>query len=490
MQLLHPRRIAGRALCLAAALALAVPATAGVNAGAATQPGSAEAGPPITLWAPTNLTVHKYGSRTYTDFGLRVIAHDEPFELWSKRPSYHDLIETEWRSAAGTVALPDGSMRDFSGLSKFLTIKIQKAGSDTVRTLYRPACLSGWSERVNPDAPPRSPYPGGCWTNPYSLGSVQGVQEGWATSPLARYGSMRLATGRYTVTARIAWAYARVLGLSEADATRTIKLTVQEGDDCRGCRGEAKGSDRVAQPAAHEPTSASSGRVAGPVPDLRSVPAWGINVAPNGNYLRFAATVWNAGNSPLVVDGFRRAHEDEMDAYQYFFDSEGNQTGYERVGSMHWDARSTHQHWHFEDFARYSLLDASKVEAVRSKKEAFCLANTDSVDTTVPDASWNPENTDLETSCGEYSSLSIREVLASGWGDTYAQYRAGQSFDLRGLRNGTYYIAVIANPMDRLVEASTTNNVALRKVFISGQPGNRKVRVPQVGIVEEPNYFD
>ena len=135
MQLRHSRRIAGRALCLAAALALAVPANAAVNAGAATQSGSAEAGPPITLWAPTKLTAHSDGGRTWTDLGLRVIAHDEPFELWSNRPSYRDLIKTEWRSAAGTVALPDGSMRTFSGLSKFLTIKIQKAGSDTVRTL-------------------------------------------------------------------------------------------------------------------------------------------------------------------------------------------------------------------------------------------------------------------------------------------------------------------------------------------------------------------
>ena len=380
---------------------------------------------PITLWAPTKLTAYSDGGRTYTDLGLRVIAHNEPFELWSKRPSYRDLIKTEWRSAAGTVALPDGSMRTFSGVSRFLTIQIQKVGSNTVRTIHRPACLNGWSERVSPDAPPRSPYPSGCWTNPYSLGSVQGVQEGWATSVMSQNAPLRLGPGRYKVTARIAWAYASVLGLSPADALRTINLTVVEGGDCEGCRGEANANDRIAQPAAHEPSSPSSGQVAGPVPDLRSLPAWGISVAPDGNFLRFAATVWNAGNSPLVVDGFRRADEDEMDAYQYFFDAEGNQTGYQQVGSMHWDSRSTHQHWHFEDFARYSLLDAGKVEAVRSKKEAFCLANTDSVDTTVPDASWNPENTDLETSCGEYSSLSIREVLASGWGDTYAQFRAG-----------------------------------------------------------------
>jgi hypothetical protein len=152
---------------------------------------------------------------------------------------------------------------------------------------------------------------------------------------------------------------------------------------------------------------------------------------------------------------------------------------------MHWDPKPSHQHWHFEDFARYSLLDKDKVEAVRSKKEAFCLANTDAVDLTVPDAAWQPENTDLETSCGDLSSLSIREVLAAGWGDTYTQYRAGQSFDLRGLPNGRYYIAVIANPDDHLVESDTTNNVALRKVRIAGKPGHRKVFVPQIGIINE-----
>ena len=76
-------------------------------------------------------------------------------------------------------------------------------------------------------------------------------------------------------------------------------------------------------------------------------------------------------------------------------------------------------------------------------------------------------------------------MLASGWGDTYAQFRAGQSFNLRGLPNGMYYVAVIANPENRLVEASKDNNVALRKVFIGGTPGHRTVRVPQVGLIVE-----
>ena len=81
-----------------------------------------------------------------------------------------------------------------------------------------------------------------------------------------------------------------------------------------------------------------------------------------------------------------------MDAYQYFFDAEGNQTGYQPVGHFHWDAKPTHQHWHFKDFARYTLLREDMTQVARSKKEAFCLANTDFVDATVPGAAWRPEN--------------------------------------------------------------------------------------------------
>ena len=86
----------------------------------------------------------------------------------------------------------------------------------------------------------------------------------------------------------------------------------------------------------------------GPAPDLRSLPAFGIQIGGKGTALRFGATTWNGGNSPLVVDGFRSESDpDVMDAYQYFFDADGNQTGYTPVGEMHWHA-ANHNHWRFE----------------------------------------------------------------------------------------------------------------------------------------------
>jgi hypothetical protein len=65
-----------------------------------------------------------------------------------------------------------------------------------------------------------------------------------------------------------------------------------------------------------------------------------------------------------------------------------------------------------------------------------------------------------------------------GWGDTYIQSIAGQAFDITNLRNGTYYVQVIANPGHVLHETSTANDVTVRKVIISGTRGHRHVMVP------------
>ncbi|MEH0420328.1 lysyl oxidase family protein [Streptomyces sp. B21-083] len=243
--------------------------------------------------------------------------------------------------------------------------------------------------------------------------------------------------------------------------------------------------------AAQRPTGRAAVPANVPKPDLRSLPAWDIAVTDGEDgdvagkdYLAFSANVWNAGPGPLVVDGFRKPGKDLMDAYQYFYDANGKQVGYTPTGTMEWDPRIGHEHWHFTDFASYRLLSADQKEEVRSGKEAFCLANTDAIDYTVKNANWHPYNTDLSTACGEKSALSVREVLDVGSGDTYTQYRPGQSFDITGLPNGTYYIQVIANPEKRLQETNLDNNVALRKVILGGTEGARTVTVPPHDLID------
>ena len=82
-------------------------------------------------------------------------------------------------------------------------------------------------------------------------------------------------------------------------------------------------------------------------------------------------------------------------------------------------------------------------------------------------------------------SLGVREVLDTGSGDTYGQYLPGQSFDLSGLRNGTYYIKIKTNPKKNLYEKKTSNNTSYRKVVIGGTAGDRTVKVAKVGIIKE-----
>ncbi len=122
---------------------------------------------------------------------------------------------------------------------------------------------------------------------------------------------------------------------------------------------------------------------------------------------------------------------------------------------------------------------------MRSEKEGFCLAPTDAIDMTVPRADWVPYSTGLATACGTQQSVWVREVLPTGWGDTYVQTLPGQSFDITDLPNGTYYIEIQANPTGVLYERDTTNDIQLRQVTLGGSRGDRTVvAAPWHGITQ------
>jgi hypothetical protein len=468
-------------------------AFSGVTAGQAAEPP-----PALTLSLPSTVSGYTYGTgadrQTYVEATASLRAVAAAFEIRAKRASYDAATVVTWKKAGSTKTLPAWTMAHWGGLNKFLRVKVTNAQGKLVADKELTTCLNGFAQRTVPSAPARSPYPQyGCPTNPFTLGTVMGIQKGWASGvDVAPADQWSLAPGKYTVSLEITSRYRALFGLPLATSRDTTTLVVvQESDEgLSRARPSSPGLAGAGAPVAarQEPTAAQLKTVTGPRPDLRSLPAWGMQVSEDGNYLEFAATVWNAGTSPLVVDGFRRDGEKIMDAYQYFFDKDLNQVGYQKIGTMEWDARPSHQHWHFEDFARYRLLTADLTQARRSQKEAFCLANTDAVDYTVPGADWNPDGTDLSTACGEEDSLSVREVLSSGSGDTYSQIRAGQSFDLRGLANGTYYISVEANPFNRLVELDKTNNVSLRKIVIGGKTGARTVKSFLVGKVDDSGY--
>ncbi|MEW2307052.1 lysyl oxidase family protein [Streptomyces sp. NPDC006864] len=607
----RPGRLARPSLAVAAAVAL----TAGVVA-AAPDARTAEPSPKLSLIAATTsvtLDSWKDDPGVYLDLGTYLTAENGAFELKVTRKSYKDpVVATQvLRNGRKTTAraLPAGLVKDFSGLPGFARISVTDAAGRTVLKRTEDFCPNNASGRIRPDAPANSTYPQSCPVNPFTLGSVWGVENGWASNTYAGYYAkpVQLAAGTYTATISVTKTYRDLFGIE--NKPQTVKVTVrerswdedqesapaarsaaprtaagQQGHDRHavqhGHEGHGQAPDAPAAPSGHTP-SAPSGHTAAsapaahgaparpeapaapttgaaptfnighgpyppappalpwarkktslerqalsaaevgdrpgqtdgsrqapaarpnadrptgratvpdvPKPDLRSLPAYGITVSdgyedvPGKDYLAFSANVWNAGPAKLVVDGFRTPGKELMDAYQYFYDARGKQVGYTPTGTMEWDPRPGHEHWHFTDFASYRLLKADKKESVRSGKEAFCLANTDAVDYTVKNANWHPDNTDLSTACGQENSISVREVLDVGSGDTYTQDLPGQSFDITHLPNGTYYIQVLANPENRLKETDHTNNSALRKVVLGGKKGARTVQVPAHHLVD------
>jgi hypothetical protein len=221
-----------------------------------------------------------------------------------------------------------------------------------------------------------------------------------------------------------------------------------------------------------------------------ALPAWSINVShprkQTHDFLDFGATVWVGGNGPLDVEGFRSHATPVMKAYQYFW-SGGKVIGRVRAGTMGFDGQQGHNHWHFEQFAKYELLTSAKSVAVRSHKMGFCIAPSDAVGLLAPHAVWQPFSVGLQGACGSPTALWVAEEMPVGWGDTYIQTIAGQNFDITSVPNGTYYIEVAANPERVLHETTTGNDVSFRKVILGGTAGHRTVKVPPWhGIDPEP----
>jgi hypothetical protein len=473
----------------AASLAAGALAVTGLALGPAPAGAADPAPPTLTMMVPDKVYAEGYDGEVYLYAAGTLVTGETGFSIWAHRPDWSSPISAQLVSDAGTVALPAKAMTDFTGLRFFTYSLTSVKTGEVVKRWKGNLCVTG-GQRVTPDAEPRNPYPDYCPYNPYTKGSVQGMPAHYATAlPIQNRRALKLDETRYDLTITVRPAMAELFSMTETSVTTRMIVKSYDG---RPKPPKVQVPTRPTEaPHRHEPTEPSSGSFDGPQPDLQSLPAFGITLNRKGTALRFGANVWNAGPSPLVVEGFRDdLEQDHMTAYQYFYDADGNELGHEQVGELHWH-EGNHNHWHFDDFATYRLLKADKSTAVRSTKNSFGLANTDAVDYTVPGADWHPEGTDLGSACGGREALSVREVLSSGSGDTYFQFRTGQAFRLGNLPDGIYFIQVLANPEGNLIEESTTNNSSLRKIKLSTKAdGERKVKVFQKGsIVETDDYY-
>jgi hypothetical protein len=468
-----------------AASAVSAPAARAATVRAtADQATAARPGPDIKLIAAQhNVTAGRFGNQVFVDPGIWVASLEAPLQLDVGRASYTDPVTvTQIISQPGqppqTRPLPASILDGWNGLKNFVSLTVKNKAGKVVAATRLTLCPNSFDpERASPDGPSASPYPQECAaTDPFPIGTVWGIEQGWAVDPAQVGRTYNLALGTYRVTESITPAYTQLFGIPPADATATVVLTVVKGSACcTAGRAHLRPAALARLPAfpvmTNPPESA--------LPDLVPLPAWGIRTthASGRDLLNFSATVWVGGNGQLDVQGFRVKSSPVMSAYQYFWQN-GQVIGRARAGTMGFDSQRGHNHWHFEQFAAYKLLRPSGKLAVRSQKTGFCIAPTDPVDLLLPDAVWQPSFIGFSSQCGSPTALWVREMMPVGWGDTYIQSIAGQAFDITKLPNGTYYIEVLANPGHLLHETIAANDVTLRKVIISGTRGHRRVKVP------------
>jgi hypothetical protein len=487
------------AATMTATVAASAPAFGYAAAGGAAA--SSAAGPTLRLIAAQhNITVQRFGKRVFLDPGIWVAALHSSLQLNVSRPSYgrplHVIQVIKTPQGAVSRRLPHWTLDRWAGLRRFLRITIRNGSGKVVVSRVSSFCPNSFNpERTGPSSLTRSPFPQECGAgDPFPLSNVWGIAKGWGTDP-AESGfdglgnSVKLPLGRYTVTERITDGYARLFHIPARYRQATVHVHVVKPQNCCGPKGCCGGASRYSKLIAaaskplpslprvpllkHVPRSA--------LPDLVPLPSWGISTShvkkTSQDFMNFAATVSVQSQAPLDVEGFRKAGGPVMRAYQYFW-RDGRIVGRVRAGTMGFDNKKGHDHWHFEQFARYRLLNSARKLAVRSEKVGFCIAPTDAINLLLPHAVWNPDSVGLGGECGSPTALWVQELMPNGWADTYDQFKAGQAFNITNLPNGTYYIEVIANPEHVLHEVTRSNDISLRKVIISGTAGHRHVRVP------------
>lgn len=440
-----------------------------------------------------DVTLYRYQKQPVSlDIGAMVASRTAPFELHVSRSTYAEPIELHQvlHSSDGTTTtkeLPSDLLDGWWGLKDFFEVSVTKPGGAEVTSATSSFCPNAYPrERVSDEGPVIPTFADMCGGNPFTKGLAWGIDHDWAVGAFgwsAPY--VNLKPGNYEVQVSITDTYVDLLEIDPTAATATVSIIVEKYvDDCgkrckpvgRSAVGSKERANARSVPVITDPNPDS-------LADLAALPAWGISIEQRKKrtFLTFGATVWNAGATDLVVEGYRRNGEAIMDGWQYFYEN-GEQVGKAQVGTLEFDSKPGHNHWHFLQFAKYSLLDSTQSEIVRSRKEAFCLAPTDAIDMLQPGATRNPGQIGLHTACGSPGSIWVREVLPAGWGDTYFQGLPGQSFNITDLPNGTYYIAVEANPevdgARRLFETTPDNNLELREIVIGGSKKARTVTVP------------
>ena len=181
---------------------------------------------------------------------------------------------------------------------------------------------------------------------------------------------------------------------------------------------------------------------------------------PGRVLLRLSSEVGNSGSGPLELWG-GAVSGDTQEVFQRIYGPNGTSND---VLAGQFVYHASHGHIHFEGFATYNLReinpDGSMGDIVASGgKTSFCVIN---IRTPFPDAAANAEVVDGRggSSCGSIQGLSV------GRSDVYSSGLADQWIDVTDVADGNYFLEVIADPDNAIIEEDETNNSAAVQITL------------------------
>lgn len=168
--------------------------------------------------------------------------------------------------------------------------------------------------------------------------------------------------------------------------------------------------------------------------------------------LRLTTAMANVGEGPMELRG-GEATDKGQEVFQRIYTSDGEYR--DRLAGV-FRYHPTHNHTHFDNFAVYRLRYMTEADGVgrtvkAGNKVSFCLTDSDSYDLSLPGA---PAN-------GKYYSCGTRrQGISVGWSDIYDETLPEQWINVTGVPSGKYWLEVVVDPKNHILERDEKNNVA------------------------------
>lgn len=196
-------------------------------------------------------------------------------------------------------------------------------------------------------------------------------------------------------------------------------------------------------------------------PNITPFPAQDIRIEERSDgttHLRFSTLGWNNGAGPLEIRAGAIDVNGKQEVIQRIYSDDNGAYRDVKAGSFVYHVG--HGHFHFEDYALYTLqsVDAPGASDRISSKTTFCIMDTTRVNTRIPNA---PKRAVYKTCTKTVQGMSV------GWGDRYGYLLEGQSIDITGLSNGDYNLIIKIDPKSQIVESNDNDNTSTVRIRLT-----------------------